>query len=1019
MDINPMKHITNTLFSMKLTAFLLLTLAFASGTATFIENDFGTISAQAVIYNALWFEIVIGILMINLIGNMYRFKMYKRAKWAHFIFHLSLIVIIVGAAMTRYMGHEGMMHIREAATSNTITSTKTYITITSGSASYEYPVLFSTLTNNNFDVTIDGVTFNVSEFYQYAAEQLVEEAGAKPYIELMVANGGQPQTLNLSYGEAIDIGGIALTFADENQALMGNYVHIQRKGNSFIYHSSIASEKMGMADGIKHDITAKTEEAFVTKNLYSFGQMKLVPKTLLLGATKKIVNMKKKTGISALKMQASINDENKEMILWGASGVIGKATNFTLNNKTFSIAYGAKTITLPFGIKLNAFALDRYAGSNSPSSYSSHVGIVDDASSKPEPFHIYMNHILVHKNYRLYQSSYDQDELGTVLQVTKDPGMEMTYLGYFLMTFGLIWMMFSKSGRFKKLTKAVNKSTASTLIAATLLLANATPSFSVDINQAHADAFSKLLTQDVGGRIKPVNTLAVEFLNKVHRKGSFSTLNANQVVLGMLATPEAWQTVPFIKIGHNDIAKLLGKDGEKYLAFNDFFEQGDMSHYILKSHIEEVSRTRPADRGTFDKELLKVDERANICFMLFRGELFKIFPKPDSSETKWYSPIEALQNFPESQRAEIQKLTMGYLTAVSQAIVNGGWEEADQILKEITAYQYKHGSNIIPHANVIKAELVFNELNIFIRLAPLYAIAGFILLFLLIGKIFKPTLSTTLAIRILMGIMIFGFIAHTAGLGLRWYISGHAPWSNGYESLIYIAWATMLAGLLFSGRSMMTLSATGIISAMTLGVAHLSWMDPQITNLVPVLKSYWLTIHVSIISGSYGFLALGALLGFITMILFIFRSPTHPQVDRSINELIKVGEMTIMVGISMITIGNMFGAVWANESWGRYWSWDAKETWTLVSILIYASIIHLRMIPKMPSAYLFALLSTVAFSSIIMTYFGVNFYLSGLHSYAAGDPVPIPDFVYYTIAIVTVIALLAFRKRDRVIPLTK
>ena len=196
-------------------------------------------------------------------------------------------------------------------------------------------------------------------------------------------------------------------------------------------------------------------------------------------------------------------------------------------------------------------------------------------------------------------------------------------------------------------------------------------------------------------------------------------------------------------------------------------------------------------------------------------------------------------------------------------------------------------------------------------------------------------------------------------------------------------------------------------------------MDPQITNLVPVLKSYWLTIHVSINSGSYGFLALAALLGFISLTLFILRNPKRPQIDHAIEELTKVAEMSIIVGLAMLTIGNMLGSVWANESWGRYWSWDAKETWTLVSILIYATIIHLRLIPKMPSTYLFALLSTISFATIIMTYFGVNFYLSGLHSYAAGDPVPIPDFVYYTIVIVTVIALLAMRKRDRVIPLQK
>jgi ABC-type transport system involved in cytochrome c biogenesis permease subunit len=196
-------------------------------------------------------------------------------------------------------------------------------------------------------------------------------------------------------------------------------------------------------------------------------------------------------------------------------------------------------------------------------------------------------------------------------------------------------------------------------------------------------------------------------------------------------------------------------------------------------------------------------------------------------------------------------------------------------------------------------------------------------------------------------------------------------------------------------------------------------MDPQITNLVPVLKSYWLTIHVSIISGSYGFLALGALLGFITMLLFILRSDKRPNIDHSITELTKITEMSIIIGLVMITIGNMLGAVWANESWGRYWSWDAKETWTLVSIMVYAFIVHTRFIPKLKTAYFNAVASTVAFATIIMTYFGVNYYLSGMHSYAAGDPIPVPDFVYYTIITVVGVAVLAARKRDSILPLKK
>jgi cytochrome c-type biogenesis protein CcsB len=266
-----------------------------------------------------------------------------------------------------------------------------------------------------------------------------------------------------------------------------------------------------------------------------------------------------------------------------------------------------------------------------------------------------------------------------------------------------------------------------------------------------------------------------------------------------------------------------------------------------------------------------------------------------------------------------------------------------------------------------------------------------------------------------MGILILSFISQTIGLGLRWYISGHAPWSDGYESMVYISWATVLAGFLFSKNSPITLAATSILTALILFVAHLSWLDPQISNLVPVLKSYWLTFHVSMITGSYGFLGLGALLGFLNLILFIMSKSSSKENNKfialTIKELTYVAEMTLIVGLIFLTIGNFLGGVWANESWGRYWGWDSKEAWTLVTLVIYSFVVHLRFIPNLNSLYVFNIGALLAYSSVIMTYFGVNFYLSGLHSYAKGDPVPIPDFVYYVIGIVFITIALAYKNR--------
>jgi cytochrome c-type biogenesis protein CcsB len=255
------------------------------------------------------------------------------------------------------------------------------------------------------------------------------------------------------------------------------------------------------------------------------------------------------------------------------------------------------------------------------------------------------------------------------------------------------------------------------------------------------------------------------------------------------------------------------------------------------------------------------------------------------------------------------------------------------------------------------------------------------------------------------------FIVHIIGLGIRWYISGHAPWSNAYESIVFIALSTVLAGLLLARKSPFALAGTAILAGITMGVAHMSFINPEITNLVPVLKSYWLMIHVATIISGDGFLGLGSILALLVLILFIIRGKGNADIDRAIKELTSLSEMALIIGLILMTVGNFLGGVWANESWGRYWGWDPKETWAAVTILIYASVLHMRFVPALKSVFIYNIAALWSYSTVLMTYFGVNYYLSGLHSYAAGDPVPIPMWVYYAVAGLFVLTVLAARNR--------
>jgi cytochrome c-type biogenesis protein CcsB len=284
----------------------------------------------------------------------------------------------------------------------------------------------------------------------------------------------------------------------------------------------------------------------------------------------------------------------------------------------------------------------------------------------------------------------------------------------------------------------------------------------------------------------------------------------------------------------------------------------------------------------------------------------------------------------------------------------------------------------------------------------------------LIVIVIRGRKGASLFVKALGWLLFAGFLLHTSGLGLRWYISGHSPMSNGYESMLFISWVTLLAGFIFSRKSVFALSATAVLAGMTLLVAHMSFMDPEITNLVPVLKSYWLTLHVSVITGSYGFLGLGAILGLITMILLVLSNgKNRERIAATIDELTVINYKTLVLGLYLLTIGTFLGAVWANESWGRYWGWDPKETWSLITIVIYTLVTHSRLIPGMKDTYTFNLLSLFAFASVLMTYFGVNYYLSGLHSYASSDPVPVPVFVYVTVLVLVAISLGAYARYNR------
>ena len=334
----------------------------------------------------------------------------------------------------------------------------------------------------------------------------------------------------------------------------------------------------------------------------------------------------------------------------------------------------------------------------------------------------------------------------------------------------------------------------------------------------------------------------------------------------------------------------------------------------------------------------------------------------------------------------------------------------------ISEFQRINGAHLIPAESRISVEIMMNKYNPFKNLTYLYVLLGIVMFIFVITAIIKNKAVNKTAGRIFTSITILAVVLHTAALICRWYIAGHAPWSNAYESMIYIAWAGALAGLLFFQRSLLAIAATNFVAGITLFVANLGFMDPQIGTLVPVLKSYWLNIHVSVITASYSFFGLCFVLGIISMVLFILRSPKRAHIDQSIINVHCINEISMILGLGLLTIGTFLGGVWANESWGRYWGWDPKETWSLITVVAYTIILHARLIRKLNNPYIFSVLSTLGFYTVMMTYFGVNYYLTGMHSYASGEPVPVPAFLYVMAALHILLIAESFMKRKLNMP---
>jgi cytochrome c-type biogenesis protein CcsB len=1043
------KKLASILFSTRLTATLFIVFAVAMAVGTLVDASSETSPtpySRALIYNAWWFEAIMMLFVVNFLGNIVRFRLFSKEKLTTLTLHLSFILILIGAFVTRYIGYEGVMQINEGETSNELLSEHAYLNVFIDG---DYVVNgqqqrlrlapkkmdLSERLGNRFSMnkTYNGtpVTVTYKDFIKGALEGMIEDPAGEGYLKIVEAGDGTRHDHFVKVGDVSNIHNILFAINKPTKGAINIFYDAQTE--AYQIESAFAGEYMRMADQQKGNVFKDSLQDLQLRSLYQLAGMAFVVPDPIINGRMGIIKAPKDapTGTNALLLDISSGGETKTLELLGGKGSTPSPVKVDVNGLEVYATYGSKKIELPFSITLNDFIAEKYPGTEkSYKSFKSRV-TVNNADGTFQEEEIFMNHVLDKAGFRFFQSGFQPDEKGTILAVNHDMwGTWITYIGYFLLYFGLMAILFDRNSRFGNLKKYLEKikskkkllGTIALLFVSTISLGqvdshehvnNAKKQidsliFANAVSKQHAAEFARLVIQD-NGRMKPISTFASELIRKVSGSDTYEGLNANQVFMSITQFPRLWSQVPIIKLkrGNDSIRSIVGvAAATKRIALIDLFDKD--VNFKLDPYLEAATSTNTPNQ--FQKDFVKAYESYYIFNQALGGSILKIFPVPGDEGDKWVSYPELNESTIKGQDSMFAKTALPlYFNSLTDANSSNDYTKPAEILTLIKAFQKKHGSNVLPSDAKISAEIAYNKINIFNRLFKYFTVFGVLMFIGIIVQIFKEGPLVNGLVKICKIVIWSFFIAMTLGLIARWYISGHAPWTDAYESIIYVAWATVFFGLAFGRKSDLTVASTAFVAAIILWVANQNWLDPAISTLVPVLDSYWLMIHVAVIVASYGPFTLGMILGVTVLILMILtNSKNKSKMDLNIKELTTINELALTVGLVMLTIGNFLGGQWANESWGRYWGWDPKETWALISIMIYAFVIHMRLVPGLRGKWIYNVASIAAYGSIMMTYFGVNFYLTGLHSYASGDVPVTPSFVYYLVAFLVVLASVSY-----------
>lgn len=636
---------------------------------------------------------------------------------------------------------------------------------------------------------------------------------------------------------------------------------------------------------------------------------------------------------------------------------------------------------LPFELRLESFDVKYHDGTRAEADYVSRFTITDGGATQRAE--VSMNNVWKYRSVRFYQSSYDPDMRGSILALNSDPwGIPVTYAGYALLFVSLVWLLVDPKGAFRRLFKSDMMRRGVLSVMAVCAMSQAAGAANT-LPRETADRLGRLniLYND---RVCPLQTFAVDFTKKLCGSARYGDYTPEQVLAGFIFYGDEWSAEPIIRVKNGPLRDALQLPGR--CSVNTFFNQV-MGGYILGPYLNEYYH---GHNDKFHKQVADIDDRLMMVMELRRGTLLRVFPFTSGGKTTWYSPTENITDtlVDEAHRKYMQNV----FSLIYGEVLAGSYGNVDKILDKMLKYQQLNGGSSLPSAAQVKAERIYNAIPFATILFMVNLTLGVVLLIIGLIRLIRPVKTDKpdrpdkallRAVPVVGGALLgLSLLALTACIALRWIVGGRVPMANGYETMLLMAWFVMVLALVAARRFRIALPFGFLMSGFFLLVSHINQMDPQITHIMPVLSSPLLSVHVSVIMMSFALLSLTFICGLTAIILRLVRGRNAVELDGQLDSLALLSRLLLYPALALLGVGIFVGAIWANVSWGAYWSWDAKEVWGLITLMVYAVAAHAASVPFLRRSMGYHIFMTLAFLTLVMTYFGVNYFLGGMHSYA-------------------------------------